>query len=63
MLLNPIRSCQSQPSQNNESTHYLESGTLPIAPRIFWRDNQHRFPALARLSRDVLSIPATGAGW
>jgi hypothetical protein len=27
-----------------------------------WRDHQHQFPALANLARDVLSIPATGAG-
>lgn len=29
---------------------------------MFWKDSQHRFPALASLARDVLSIPATGAG-
>ena len=33
-----------------------------MAPLAFWRDNQHRFPSLAALARDVLSIPATGAG-
>jgi hypothetical protein len=33
-----------------------------VAPRIFWKDHQHEFPALASLARDVLSIPATGAG-
>lgn len=32
------------------------------APRQFWKDHQHQFPALASLARDVLSIPATGAG-
>ena len=40
---------------------YLIS-TLPIAPRTWWRDHQHEFPALASLERDFLSIPATGAG-
>lgn len=30
--------------------------------RVFWKDHQHQFPALANLARDVLSIPATGAG-
>jgi hypothetical protein len=29
---------------------------------MFWKDHQHQFPALANLARDVLSIPATGAG-
>ena len=29
---------------------------------MFWKENQHKYPALASLARDVLSIPATGAG-
>lgn len=29
---------------------------------MFWKDHQRQFPALANLARDVLSIPATGAG-
>lgn len=31
-------------------------------PLLFWRENQFRFPAIALLARDVLAIPATGAG-
>lgn len=31
-------------------------------PLSFWRENQFRFPAIAALARDVLAIPATGAG-
>lgn len=31
-------------------------------PLSFWRENQSRFPAIAALARDVLAIPATGAG-
>jgi hypothetical protein len=37
-------------------------GIVRSPPRIFWKDHQHDFPALARLARDVLSISATGAG-
>ena len=29
---------------------------------MFWKDNQHQFPALAALAQDILSVPATGAG-
>ena len=36
--------------------------TVLAPPLLFWKDNQHRFPALAALARDVLSVPATGAG-
>jgi hypothetical protein len=35
---------------------------IEISPLSFWRDNQHRFPAIVALARDILSIPATGAG-
>lgn len=31
-------------------------------PLSFWKENQSRFPAIALLARDILSIPATGAG-
>lgn len=33
-----------------------------IEPLLFWKDNQHEFPVLASVARDILSIPATGAG-
>jgi hAT family dimerisation domain. len=29
---------------------------------LFWKDHEAEFPALASLARDILSIPATGAG-
>jgi hypothetical protein len=31
-------------------------------PLSFWREHQARFPAITLLARDILSIPATGAG-
>ena len=30
--------------------------------RAFWKDHQHEFLVLSSIARDVLSIPATGAG-
>lgn len=35
---------------------------MSTAPWVFWKDHEDEFPALASLARDVLSIPATGAG-
>ncbi|KAJ5359983.1 hypothetical protein N7517_009174 [Penicillium concentricum] len=43
----------------DELSQYLDSD---IAPLVFWRENAYRFPTLAALARDVLSVPATGAG-
>lgn len=76
MLLAPAESCR--PNKYNEVKQYLESGkysnligiylsnnklgTVQATPRSFWKDHQDEFPALANLARDVLSIPATGAG-
>jgi hypothetical protein len=37
-------------------------GTVRTPTAVFWKDHQRQFPALANLARDVLSIPATGAG-
>ncbi|KAJ6125925.1 hypothetical protein N7471_010418 [Penicillium samsonianum] len=50
------------PRHNNEVENYLESGTTSIDPCSFWKGHQHEFPMLASVARDVLSIPATGAG-
>lgn len=36
--------------------------TKPRSPCEFWKENEHNFPALASLARDVLAIPATGSG-
>jgi hypothetical protein len=37
-------------------------GTCLINPRLFWKDQQHEFPILTSLARDVLTTPATGSG-
>lgn len=31
-------------------------------PRLYWKEHEHEFPVLARIARDILSIPASGAG-
>ena len=31
-------------------------------PRLFWKEHESEYPILARMARDVLSIPASGAG-
>jgi hypothetical protein len=36
--------------------------TTSIPPRVYWRENESKFPVLSRLARDLLSVPATGAG-
>ena len=33
-----------------------------MEPAVFWRNNQTKYPTLARIARDLFSIPATGAG-
>lgn len=32
------------------------------SPRASWKDSQHKWPVLASIARDIMSIPATGAG-
>lgn len=46
----------------DELSQYLDSATIDTTPLGFWKNNADRFPALAALARDILSVPATGAG-
>lgn len=39
----------------------MVSATTSIPPRVYWRENESKFPVLSRLARDLLSVPATGA--
>ncbi|KAJ5742120.1 hypothetical protein N7533_011529 [Penicillium manginii] len=48
--------------QYDELTKYLQSDTIKGSVRIFWKDHQREFPVLASIARDIMSIPATGAG-
>jgi hAT family C-terminal dimerisation region len=43
-------------------TLYFYLGLVNMTPTQFWKDHQHEFPTLARVARDIFSIPATGAG-
>jgi hAT family dimerisation domain. len=36
--------------------------TIDGSARLFWKDHQREFPILTRIARDIMSIPATGAG-
>ncbi|KAG0154764.1 hypothetical protein PDIDSM_332 [Penicillium digitatum] len=46
----------------DEITQYLDGDVVDSEPLPFWRENHSRFPAIASLARDILTIPATGAG-
>ncbi|KAJ5903877.1 hypothetical protein N7504_006260 [Penicillium tannophilum] len=35
---------------------------VPVPPRLYWREHKREFPVLSWLARDLLSVPATGAG-
>jgi hypothetical protein len=48
--------------ENDEITRYLARGIERQKPRAFWKEHEHEFPILARMARDILSIPASGAG-
>ncbi|KAJ5963084.1 hypothetical protein N7481_013389 [Penicillium waksmanii] len=47
---------------SDELTRYLDNNKVPNSqPRTWWKYHQDEFPGMARLARDVLSIPASGA--
>jgi hypothetical protein len=49
---------------NNKATYLLINliGLTKGSPRLFWKEHQHEYPILARMARDILSTPASGAG-
>ncbi|KAJ5316459.1 hypothetical protein N7476_006766 [Penicillium atrosanguineum] len=50
-------------TQGSELDWLLEDeGVIRTTPQAFWRDHQFKYPTLARVARDIFSIPATGAG-
>ncbi|KAJ5379647.1 uncharacterized protein N7496_002075 [Penicillium cataractarum] len=62
ILITPDVSTENQTNGLSELDRYLGISTRMINPRVFWKNNQHEFPILASIARDVLSIPATGSG-
>jgi hypothetical protein len=48
--------------EDDEIARYLARGIESQKPRAFWKDHELEFPILARIARDILSIPASGAG-
>ncbi|KAJ5863538.1 uncharacterized protein N7529_005454 [Penicillium soppii] len=48
--------------EDDEIARYLARGIEIQKPRAFWKDHELEFPILARIARDILSIPASGAG-
>ena len=42
-----------------EIRRYIDEGACEVSPLMWWKQNQSRFPALARMARRYLSVPAT----
>lgn len=62
-LLHPLAGLAgSSRSGQDEVDQYLREGVVNTSPCAYWKDRQHEWPVLTRLARDLLSIPATGAG-
>lgn len=49
-------------SDDDEIARYLARGLERQKPRLFWKEHEKSFPTLAKMARDILSIPASGAG-
>ncbi|CAG8013817.1 unnamed protein product [Penicillium salamii] len=55
-------SSRENTNTNDELTEYLGTSQKKIALLTFWKEHKREFPTLARVARDIFSIPATGAG-
>ncbi|KAJ5350272.1 hypothetical protein N7541_007999 [Penicillium brevicompactum] len=54
---------RSSNSHSTELDRLLEPpANVPVSPRLYWKEHEREFPVLSRLARDLLSVPATGAG-
>ncbi|KAK6810429.1 hypothetical protein RU639_013759 [Aspergillus parasiticus] len=62
LLIPPNISQSSIRYDYNEVDRYLREGIVQLPPRAYWKEHEHDYPVLSRLARDLLSVPATGAG-
>ncbi|KAI3052386.1 hypothetical protein CBS147353_11550 [Aspergillus niger] len=62
LLIPPSTSQLSARGEYDEVDRYLREGTVQLPPRAYWKEHEHEYPVLSRLARDLLSVPATGAG-
>ncbi|OQE61520.1 hypothetical protein PENNAL_c0284G08124 [Penicillium nalgiovense] len=49
-------------NSDHELTRYLEKPRKNVDPLQFWKEYEQESPILSSVARDILSIPATGAG-
>ncbi|KAJ5152474.1 hypothetical protein N7492_009754 [Penicillium capsulatum] len=62
-LLQPLHAGMvNEGAEHDEVDRYLREPNVPVPPRVYWREHEREFPVLSRLARDLLSVPATGAG-
>ncbi|OQD78050.1 hypothetical protein PENSOL_c399G03724, partial [Penicillium solitum] len=62
-LLDLLPHIHSDPSTSeHELARYLEKPRRKVDPLQFWKEYENEFPILSSVARDILSIPATGAG-
>ncbi|KAJ5472073.1 hypothetical protein N7539_008642 [Penicillium diatomitis] len=59
---NTLQPEEPQGNNDDELDRYLAKGLISQYPRMFWKEHQQEFPSLAALARDILFIPASGAG-
>ncbi|OQD94304.1 hypothetical protein PENVUL_c148G00085, partial [Penicillium vulpinum] len=61
-LLDLLPHIHSDPSTSeHELARYLEKPRRKVDPLQFWKEYKNEFPILSSVTRDILSIPATGA--
>jgi len=60
-----VQQLSAEHKNKSEVERYLTSPQDPQTDTpilVWWRDNQHTYPRLAHMARDIYAVPATGAG-
>ncbi|KAJ5318460.1 HAT dimerization [Penicillium atrosanguineum] len=52
----------SSKAWGRELNQYLDTPRKQVNPLLFWKEYEEELPILSSVARDILSIPATGAG-